>query len=319
MDSRESNSVSNSEREVKRMGDTPMSRLKKRIQSYHAKKRDEIQPASAIRLTPDGFTLEEVHLSVTPTAKKHLFQLAKIPTEFFTNRLTPDEQSTVFNRLYGELGDIQMMYRLSGETLYAVVSPKYKPLDNIVLLDIIDQITESGFKLRPVKSYIHPDHTKVRFVPAESQANDLMPMIEFTNSEVGHGSLRIWAGVFRLVCTNGLITEVQSSRARWVHIGKGDVRIPDIAAVLHQATELTEEFNRTQRVYLNAGRKSEILMGLSDALGPRVAEAVVKIANENYHGARNLFELINSVTETAQQYPPSAQTEIEKYAARLLN
>lgn len=277
-----------------------------------------MKPATAIRMTPEGLTIDGAPVKTTPTAIRHLCQLAKIPPDFFVNRMTSDEQSTVFNRLYGELGGVEKLYRVSGNTLYAVVSNRYVPRDNILLVDILRQAAESALKLKPVKSYIHPDFTKIRLIPSDAKANDLIPMIEFTNSEVGYGSLRILAGSYRLECTNGLITEIHSSRARWIHIGKGDVSVPDLGAVFTQATELTAAFNRTKRVYLDAGRKSEILLGVSNALGPKVAEVVVKIANESYNGGRTLADIVNSITEAAQLYQPAAQTEIEKHAARIV-
>ena len=227
---------------------TEMIKLVNQIQAYDAAKRDVTAEASAVEYGNGGFRFDDKPMRVTHTALRQLCALAGIPPDFFSERMTPAERSALFNRLILETGNTERLFRFHGnDLLYGVVSPRYKKLDNVILLDVLQSAQDSGLGLRPVRADLHPDHTKVRLVPDIPRVGELAPMIEFTNSENGLGSLQVFAGVYRWVCTNGLMVPVSDiTRARWMHLGNRDIQLPDLYTVLNRSLEFIEKMDRAR-------------------------------------------------------------------------
>lgn len=291
--------------------------LVKRIQRYDKKKHDEIRPVSTIQLHDRQYLFAEEPIDVTPTAIRQLCTVGRIPADFFINRLTAKEKESVFNRLFSEMRQ-DMMFRFSSDTLYGVTSAKYSVLDNIVLVDILREIRSAGHNLVPVKSILQPDHTKVRLIAEDVRVNGLTPMIEFTNSENGLGSLRLWAGVFRLICENGMIAGVSETRSSWRHIGNHDLELPDFSKVLNISTVYAEMLNDSKRLYLSASDKQHLLIKIKQGLGHVVADDFVTTVNEQYRGGETMYDTINGLTESAQHFSPEISTKVESFASKLL-
>lgn len=293
--------------------------LVKRIRNYNAKKVDELLPASAIQFDGETFTLNNEPIKVTDTARRQLLWYAKIPAEFFLNKLDTGEQASVFNRLFSSMNDTQVMFRLSSNYLYGIVSPQYRPLDNILIVDLIREVISSGEKLVAVSSVIDPDFTIIRVIKEDVEVGGLTPMLQFTNSENGLSSLRVWAGVFRMSCSNGLLVGINDVRCRWMHFGAKAVKLPDVAGLVNTSINYTRLLDASRTIYLTASRKAVLLESISKSLTSAVAETVVETINKSGVGGRTLFDVVCGVTQAAQSYPPQQMTEIEKFAATLLH
>ena len=294
-----------------------MSKLIKRIRNYTYKKEDLVEPASAIQHTGESLVLNGEPIRATHTAVRHLCIHAKIPADFFMNRLLPEEQIPIFNRMFSAL-DTEFMFRLSNKTLYGVVSPKYSIMDNIVLVDILKAADEMGLGLKPVKSVLNPDHTKIRLIYEHARVGELVPMLELTNSENGMGSLVLWAGIYRYVCSNGLLIPVTTTQSRWIHYGADTIDIPDFHAVLDESVRYVHMLDQARTDYLSAEGKMSLIQDVSSKFSGRVADAVTSAANHEYHGAPTRFHFVNAVTKAAQTFEPAQQTCMESYAHTLL-
>ena len=250
------------------------------------------------------------------TATRQLLGIFGIPADFFLNTMTWIERQLVLKRLIDDSGDARRMFRFAGDTLYGVVSERYSVLDNIVISDILE--TGAGPELEPAVVRLDPDHTKVRLIPAGSRERDIVPMIEFTNSECGLGSLQVWAGVFRILCSNGLMAPISETRTRFVHRGSGNFQVPDLHTVFNVSGEYVARMEAAKTEYLGAGDKARILNELAGVLTNRVAARVAEVANRDYRGGDTLHNTVNAITHAAQLYPPQQQSAIEQYASRLL-
>lgn len=218
-----------------------------------------------------------------------------------------------------EIGDTEKMFRFAGNTLYGVVSPKYKKLDNIRLLEIIESAQDAGIGLKPVNYNFNPDHSRVTLVPMDIEVGELAPTVNFSNSENGMGSLSIWAGTYRWICTNGMMVSVGDvTRSRWMHKGINDIELPDLGVVLNRSREYVERLNESRNEYLPISRRAEVVVDIAKSLGRKVAEKVVAVANTEYHGGRTKFDAVNAITRAAQFFQPGEQTVIEQYAGQLL-
>ncbi|MFA6450031.1 MAG: DUF932 domain-containing protein [bacterium] len=289
------------------------------INAYDALKWDEVAPANSINYGPLHFWYKGRHIDVTDTAARQLCVLNGIPPAFFMDTMRWDEKMSVFNRLNEERGDTEHMFRFSGDTLYGVVSPKYRRIDNSRMLSILETAADSGLPLMPVKYKLDTDHSRIVLVPEHAQVGELTPSLTITNSECGLASLNLWAGVYRWVCTNGLMVPVGDiARSRWFHIGNAAISLPDICIVLNRSVEYVQLLYEARSRYLRPEDKVRILNNVSEVLGQRVAEKVSDVANAEYSGAPTLYHAVNAITRTAQMFRPQVQSDVERFAGRLL-
>jgi hypothetical protein len=289
------------------------------LKRYDDKKRDELLPMSAIQFTCDGFILDGKQIQTSLTARKQLLSIVGIPADFFLQSLNPDEQVLIFNRICSQKENVKLMYRLQDNLLYGIVSQRYTKLDNINIANILKTKAFDELNLSPVVVKLNPDYSKFRFIQKNGKKDEIVPLIEFTNSENGLGSMQVWSGAFRLVCENGLLSSVQQTHSRWIHLGNADLKIPDLKKVLENSIKFVVMLEQARSVYLNTGQKAEIIIRISRALGQKVGERVVEVANIEYQGGNNLFNLVNAVTRAAQDFQPAVQTNIESYAGSLLS
>jgi hypothetical protein len=297
------------------------SNLIERLRTYDGAKHDEVAPQGAVAYNFDEFTFKGLPIRTTETAEKQLCAACNIPFEFFQHRLNRHERTSIFNRLTMEQADTERMYRFHHDELYGVTSTRYRKLDNIRVLDILQAADDSGIGLKPVRYNFKPDHTRVVLVPDKANVGELTPSITITNSENGLASLTLWSGVYRFKCSNGLLVPVGDiAHNRWMHIGNSDISLPDIGVVLNRSMEYVEMLYESRSQYLSVRDKTDIVTKVAGALGQKVAEKFVDVANCEYHSGRTLFDTVNAITRTAQSlsFKPQQQTEIERYAATLL-
>jgi hypothetical protein len=294
--------------------------LIQRLYNYDAAKHDEIEPAKVVKYEDGGFTFNGRRIRATETATKQMLASCGIPADFFTIRMNDGERASVFNRLNAKQGDVERMFRFSNDDkLYGVVSQRYKKLDNVRILDILNAASDSGIGLRPVRWTLNPDHTRVTLVPTGAEVGELTPCVNITNSENGLASLTVWAGVYRWVCANGMMVPLSEvTRSRWMHLGNADITLPDIGTILNESQQWTERLYESKRRYLSAEEKSDIVVKIADKLGQKAAEKVVHVANREYHGGRTMFDAVGAVTRAAHFFRPAQQSELEHYAYKML-
>lgn len=294
-------------------------KLMRSLLHYDNQKYDESACVKAVTRGDDGFLFRDRPVKVTGTALKQLCAINGIPATFFSEKMDMRERKSVFNRLNSEQAEVERMYRFHGDTLYGVVSLRYKKIDNIRLLDVLQAADDSGISIKPVIWKLAPDHTRVTLVPDRSSVGELTPCIILTNSENGLASLTLWAGVFRWVCSNGMMVSVGDvTKTRWFHIGNNEIVLPDISIVLNRASEATERLYAARSQYLGVEDKAEIAGRIAGALGQPAADKVAETANREYHGGRTMFDVVNAVTRAAQTFPPARQSQAEAFASHLL-
>ncbi len=283
------------------------------------RKADEVRTAAAIVYGPEGFLFDGYPIRATETATKQLLTRVGIPYDFFQNRMNENERIAVFNRLNTESGNSRKLLRFSGDTLYGVVSERYRKIDNITILDVIESASDSGFGLKPVKWTLDHDHTRVVLVPVSATVGELTPSITITNSENGLGCLSLWAGVYRWICTNGMMIPIGDiTRNRFMHIGSADVELPDMRLVFNRSRDYTDRLYYAKTEPLDDEKRERIFTLVEGRFGKKTSERVQEVAANEYSGAPTMFHAVNAITRTAQSYAPMRQSEIELFASSLL-
>jgi|GEM_PF-1770949 len=298
-----------------------LEKLVEEIRIYDERKYDETANANAIMFERGEFIFKGRQISVADTALRQLLGYCGIPPMFFKETLSDSEKALLFNRLYREKdGNAMRLYRFDGDELYGVVSDRYRKIDNIELIPVLEGMAGKGIAMEAVNITLNPDHTKIRLVPTDYYDGETAPMIEFTNSENGLGSMKVWAGVYRVVCSNGFMVEIEShARTKWPHLGNAFFKLPDFRAVLSVSIDYMKRLDNSKVVYLGAKDKEKHLRSVFSEFGKDAADKVVEVARSEYKNGETLHDVVNSISRAAHHYQSRQRTEMERLAARLLS
>jgi hypothetical protein len=189
-----------------------LTELAAELQRQAENKRDYLADTRALRLEPTPgatapVTLQGVNggMVLRPTAHGQMAAVLGIPKPYYDRMLSdaPDLLAANVNRWLGAQPARRLIRTLDG-SVRAVLSDSYRPLDNFDLAEAVlptllgveaevisCEVTESRFYLKAV----------TRRVEGEVKPGDVIRAgLVVSNSEVGHGSLRVEALDYRLVC-----------------------------------------------------------------------------------------------------------------------
>jgi hypothetical protein len=162
-------------------------------------------------------------LAIRATAHGQFASSLGIPKVYYDRMLkdAPDLLATNVNAWLERQPSKKLVRTLDGN-VRALLSDSYRPLDNHDLAEAVlpqligleakvmsSEVTESRMYLKAVTEKVHGD---VRM------GDTLQAGLVISNSEIGMGSLRLEALDYRLVCLNGMISEVS---VRQAHLGRG--------------------------------------------------------------------------------------------------
>lgn len=264
---------------------------------------------------------------MTRVARHELLAKAGVPTKYngrpFFDMLRGETQRQVLLEIVANRGlwDKDVLARWHHDTLRAVVSDNYTCVPHTAVVDALCQI---GTPLE-VKSF-YPEAfdaaTKTMHIRMTTPTvhtlgadNDIgFCMVHVANSEVGASSLIVDVGIWREVCTNGLLARVNGAMIlRERHLYKDPAELLEsFSDAVSQAEEVAAkfvaklEYARTVRV-----EPERILAQLPSEQFREVVRAEME--------DESLFGVYNAITAAAQSRVFSAQYELEKWASRLLN
>lgn len=173
-----------------------------------------------------------------PVAQREIACRLGIPIQYLL-RCEPDLQAVNLNRWLGEERNENLFLRFDGDDVRAVFTPRYTPIDNLMVLD---RLVEHGFSPdAPVQCRLDGELMMLN-IPDRERAfkldgnDEMRPGLSIVNSEVGLSSLILSAFVLRLICTNGMIAQT-SVDSKYRHVSN---RILDEfpAAIAQVSTDL---------------------------------------------------------------------------------
>ena len=192
---------------------------------------------------------EEQPLSLTTWASGQLCARLGIPAPYF-RKCPLDLQDAQANhwlqhgpQKHGE----KWLLRAKDESLRAVLSERYSPLDNATLLDELQMLLPDSYR---VDWFGLQDESLHLRVVDPARTRELLPDdaltvgIHLVNSEVGMRSVTVDALVYRLVCTNGLIRLVKGKsllRQRHLHVSQHRF-VGALGEAIDQAMKESEKF-----------------------------------------------------------------------------
>jgi hypothetical protein len=190
-------------------------------------KRDFIADTRLLQVRPDqsgNIVLDGIGggMPMRMTAHEQMADTLNIPTSYYKRLMTdaPDLLAKNVNH-WLMAGSARKMVRTLDGGVRAILSDRYRPLDNVDLVEatlpklmelgatvISSQITDSRLYVKAVTERIR----------GEVKVGDTVQAgIVISNSEIGAGSLRLEEMTYRLVCLNGAI---HAHAIRKSHVGR---------------------------------------------------------------------------------------------------
>ena len=330
--------------------------LAQKLENTHNNSRDFMVQSQAMRMEDDmSFTFEgdSSRYELTGNDNFHSQVAAKlsIPTRYYNRMMQhePDLLVSNVNRWMGQEPATRMVRTVEGGTLgRAYLSENYRPLDNIDLInEVLPVLHENEMEI------LSCDVTdKKLYIQARSQRTTLevakgdpvQAGVIITNSETGHGALDIRTLIYRLVCTNGMVSGDQNDRFRKIHSKRAEGLIYDKSAqyvksdtmdamdkafwlsardALQQSIKATnfeqyvQQMKRATKVQFDDPQAKVLEITRSHGIRDEERKTVMKHLIEG--GDSSMYGIINAVTRTAQDMTSYDRAiEFEEMGGKLL-
>jgi hypothetical protein len=286
--------------------------------------------------TADGY---DMGLSLSPWATGQACTKLGIPAAYF--RKCPQVlQDSNWNYWAQRVGDVNFLtksdaeaeefwtLRAKGSTVRGVLSQKYTKLDNAKVMEAVmplvtgsefkvglSELTGESFHLRLVR----PDLSRDAF-----PKDKLMVAVHIANSEVGYRAVSVDAGVFRLVCSNGLMRRVDGKshlKQRHIHVD-GD-KFPEllkgaVQEAVTSAAGFMEQMVQSTRMKIPCPEHALELLAEEWAL-PKQTLEYARFALHGESGADTLYGLVNAFTNASQKLPVDERLDLETRAGTLVD
>ena len=214
-----------------------------------------------------------------------------------------------------------------------ILSSKYSVCDSHEILKVVDDAVDlRNYKIKG--SYLNEERLHVRLISKEMlpiEGEDLFAGLFIDSSDVGRSILTVKFGIYKQVCTNGLvIAKAGGTLFEQKHIGISSEEFHQgLVASLSRVDELTEyaigSIERTRERYNHWDSNSEHPEEIQEFinyirqqtnLSQDSASKVINLMNTKYEDTR--WGLINSITEVAQDFTLERRLELERIAGNML-
>lgn len=311
-------------------------------------KRDFISASDFLEMENDKLWVGESEFGITDLAHTQIAHRLDIPTKYYDRMREVDKELLSNNVNYWLNRDSSKKYlvRTLDGNARALLSDKYRPLDNVDLANIaLPTLLESGAVIESCevtesKLYIKAVTPKVQF---DIKPGDTVQAgIIISNSEVGHGSLSVEPLIYRLVCSNGLI--VNKAGMRKTHVGRGNKEFEGVAEFFRDETREADDrafwmkVRDTLAMAFNTIGFEKIVDVFRESMGEKVEGDPVKVvevtqkkfalSNEERNGVLTHFlqsgemskyGLVNAITRAAQDVNSyDRSVELEKLGGTVL-
>lgn len=267
---------------------------------------ESLPPASCYPES-EGYSYENDYAESEPTAYRN----------GFTHNVSADVKASEY-----------WLLRARDESLRAVLTERYSPLDNCVLLEALRKSLPPHLQVQWMALDDESFHLRL-FDPnlrRDVRSDDpLQAGLHIANSEVGKRSVTVDAVVYRKVCSNGLIRLIKGkSVLQQRHIGVAPAHFTVLLRqAMQQALLAAQEFMAQMAAAadqpLNDVEKELKQLVTQWKLSQNFVEHVqASLQQEDARYQETVFGLVNAVTHAAQTLDADRRFEMETVAGKLL-
>jgi hypothetical protein len=209
----------------------------------------------------------------------------------------------------------------------AVLSNKYTIIDDCEIMDAFNQIKNDNIKLVSANIDDHRTTIRLKFedkmLNLDPKVNDIVNIgLIIMNSEVGLSSFMLMPYVYRLVCTNGMVTSTMEQGKKYKHVGEKDIfsLINNTIDFINDNYEIElENFSRLKSIQLEQPMIMEEIESISNKY--RYPISFVDNVRQSYLEEKDntAYGLVNSFTRAAQTYEHEKRLEIETHAGEIMD
>jgi len=271
---------------------------------------DEVMPVHEMHFD----SLKQMWISgkqvpVAPTAQRLLSNRLRVPYSYLS-RCPAELQAQNLNYWIEQESQRRKTFfcRFNGDTLRAIFTERYQPLDN---MEILGKIIEQGFNNPNLKVQYSLDHGMFLLkIPEFAKAfgvnssdgplDEIVPGLAFTNSEVGLIAFSIESYFYRLVCTNGMISVAKASSKKFKHIStKGLENFSQtVSAVLDDSACNQNAFKLSRQSHVDNPMAS--IESFSRRFGLSQNEVEIVKNSFSQEPGDSLFHIINAFTASGK-------------------
>lgn len=201
------------------------------IERQSQAKKDYIAPTQTMEIVPLekniqlGITNgEKQYYGITDYAHNQIADRIGIPRQYYKRMQdeSPELLATNINHWF-QSNPSRQMVRTLDHNVRAFLSDRYRRIDNYELLESILPVVSELRDVQIVSSQVTDTRMYLKVllpkIQHEIKVNDIVQAgFVFSNSEIGAGSVKVEPLVYRLVCSNGMISADHSIRK--YHVGR---------------------------------------------------------------------------------------------------
>lgn len=281
-------------------------------------------------------TTEDSHYVTHHTGISHyaLSQLATklgIPMRYVDNCIQKKMYGLVEDNFHSWLDyyNRKLFIRQYKDSIRGILTDKYSCLDTEDILCVLDDYLDMD-KYTIKGRFLNEERLHLRFVSNEKLPvpnEDLFAGIFIDSSDIGRSVLSVNFGIYKQVCTNGLIVAKNKGVLfQQKHIGitpdefkKGFIAaISKVDVLAENAVELVKEC-KGKKISLSSQQEiDDFIKRIKDttSISQTAAMKVIDLMQNRY--GRTKWGMINGLTEVAQDYTLERRIELEKIAGNIL-
>lgn len=210
-------------------------------------KRDFMASAETLALESNG--VSKLHLGaesmeLNETAHEQFAERLDIPKKYY-DRMRSQSPALLDKNVNHWLGSSKSKFlvRTLDNNVRAVLSDKYRPLDNLELAEIaLPSLLKSGARIEScevTEKKLYIKAVTERITLDIKPGDTVQAGIVISNSEIGYGALSIEPLLFRLVCSNGLV--VNQATMRRTHVGRGNKEFEGVTQFFKDETREADD------------------------------------------------------------------------------
>ncbi|MBF0380586.1 MAG: DUF932 domain-containing protein [Magnetococcales bacterium] len=280
---------------------------------------DDIQFASLETMIIDGKTHP-----INPRAQSMITNRLRIPTNYLRRCSSGLQARNLNHHINKQKEDSEFLIRFDGNEIRAIFTPRYTPMDNLEVLQQLELVSGINQETK-VQSQVDSDFLSISIPNDEQTFNitrgDLVtPGISICNSEVGVSSLRISAFMLRLVCTNGMVSQVGHTNA-FRHISRR--ALDEFPQVLNQVGEQAHILQKRFKISIES--KVDHPLESLNAFNSKFQLGKVEIQAVDWgfekEPGETMFHIVNAYTKGAQfeALNPESSYRLQHVGGQILN
>lgn len=301
------------------------------IEQFNSKKeqQQDLEVAKAsIKVNKDAtqVTLGSKEYVLDETGLETLAQVLKIPSRYFKKFPMENELSEHINVLLQDAPTDPLVVRTDGNCARAFVPKTYQVYDNVEIVRNLKAYENHfpAYKLSVLEDSPRKSQLFISFGETITKEDEVYPMLRVFNSEVNLHSFVVEMGLFRVVCSNGMVRKVRDyGFFKWNHSVKSAAFLNMymniiIEKSMEKWSKLQYQFEalRQESASFNLMQTIEKLIN-HDLFTPKFASHMLDFAKDT--PILSKYNFVNAITSLAQaEKSHSVRVKHEDLATKIL-